>query len=164
MAEPFNSINGYTTGIPPIPIVDSNGNVVTNVNTLSGNVSANKVYANSYWYANGDPLLAPAGGNSGELQFNNNSSLGGISGTNYDGNILVLGNIAQISITGGNNGYFLQTDGAGNLSWAAGGGGGGNGTPGGSNSQIQFNDAGTFGGDVGFTYNKTTNKIGRAHV
>ena len=68
MAEPFNSINGYTTGIPPVPVIDGNGNVITNVNTLSGNVSANKVYANSYWYANGDPLQAPAGGNVGELQ------------------------------------------------------------------------------------------------
>ena len=37
------------------------------------------------------------------------------------------------------------------LSWAAGGGGGG-GSPGGSNTQIQFNSAGTFGGDAAFTF------------
>ncbi len=37
-----------------------------------------------------------------------------------------------------------------------GGGGGGGGTPGGSDTQVQFNDSGTFGGDAGFTYNKTT--------
>lgn len=36
-----------------------------------------------------------------------------------------------------------------------GGGGGGGGTPGGSNTQVQFNDAGSFGGDSTFTYNKT---------
>ena len=33
----------------------------------------------------------------------------------------------------------------------------GGGTPGGSNTQVQFNDSGSFGGDAGLTYNKTTN-------
>lgn len=37
--------------------------------------------------------------------------------------------------------------------------GGGGGTPGGSNTQVQFNDAGSFGGDAGFTYNKTTDSL-----
>jgi hypothetical protein len=32
-------------------------------------------------------------------------------------------------------------------------------TPGGSNQQIQFNDNGSFGGDVDLTYNKTTNLL-----
>ena len=27
------------------------------------------------------------------------------------------------------------------------------------NSQVQFNDGGIFGGDSGFTYNKTTNRL-----
>lgn len=35
----------------------------------------------------------------------------------------------------------------------------GGGTPGGSNTQIQFNDSGAFGGDVDLTYNKTTNAL-----
>jgi len=38
-------------------------------------------------------------------------------------------------------------------------GGGGGGSPGGSNTQVQFNDAGSFGGDAGFTYNKTTDSL-----
>ena len=50
------------------------------------------------------------------------------------------------------NGYYLQTDVNGVLSWAAGGGGGGGGSPGGSNTQIQFNNAGAFGGDAAFTF------------
>ena len=49
------------------------------------------------------------------------------------------------------NGYYLQTDTNGVLSWAAGGGGGG-GSPGGSNTQVQFNNAGAFGGDAAFTF------------
>jgi len=36
-------------------------------------------------------------------------------------------------------------------------GGGGGGTPGGSNTQVQFNDGGAFGGNAQFTYNKATN-------
>jgi Chaperone of endosialidase len=31
--------------------------------------------------------------------------------------------------------------------------------PGGSNTQVQFNDSGVFGGDVDFTYNKTSNLL-----
>jgi hypothetical protein len=51
------------------------------------------------------------------------------------------------------NGYYLQTDVNGVLSWAAGGGGGGGGgSPGGSNTQIQFNNLGSFGGDAAFTF------------
>ena len=63
--------------------------------------------------------------------------------------------IENVSISGGTSGYYLQTDGAGVLSWAS-GGGGGSGSPGGVNTQIQFNDAGLFGGNTGFTFNKTT--------
>jgi hypothetical protein len=36
------------------------------------------------------------------------------------------------------------------------GSGGGSATPGGSNTQVQFNDASAFNGDAGFVYNKTT--------
>lgn len=36
---------------------------------------------------------------------------------------------------------------------------GGSGTPGGSDTQVQFNDSSSFGGDAGLVYNKTTNKL-----
>lgn len=54
-AQPFNSIGGFSTGIPEVVIVDSSGNVVTNVLT-SGNVAATTVYAGSYKLANGVSL------------------------------------------------------------------------------------------------------------
>lgn len=57
----------------------------------------------------------------------------------------------------GTAGYVLTTDGAGNLSWAVGGGGGG--TPGGANTQVQFNSAGAFGGDPEFTWTTGTNTL-----
>ena len=69
-------------------------------------------------------------------------------------------NIANTHISGGTNGYVLQTDGAGNLTWTAQSGGGGNGTPGGSNTQLQFNNAGNFGGIVGTTYDGANFTLG----
>ena len=39
------------------------------------------------------------------------------------------------------------------------GGGGGNGTPGGSNSQVQFNQAGNFGGSANLTFNSVTGAL-----
>ena len=158
-ADPFNSITGYTVGIPPVPVIDGSGNVVSNFLNLTGNVTANKVYANLYYYSNGQPFNASPGGSNTQLQFNDNGLLGGIPNVTWDGSILTLGNVSTLSIGGGTNGYFLQTDGTGNLTWAAGAGGGGNGTLGGANTQVQFNDAGTFGGDAGFTYNKNTNTL-----
>ena len=54
-----------------------------------------------------------------------------------------LGNVGNITITGGSSGYVLSTDGLGNLSWVA-QSGSGNGTPGGSNTQVQFKDNGFY--------------------
>jgi hypothetical protein len=69
-----------------------------------------------------------------------------------------LGAVGNVVITGGNNGFYLQTDGSGNLAWVS-GGGSGNGETGGSNTQIQFNDGGNFGGSGALTFNKTTNTL-----
>ena len=77
-------------------------------------------------------------------------------------------NIANVHIYGGVNGYVLQTDGTGNLTWTAQiGGTPGNGSPGGANSQIQFNNAGNFGGVVGTSYdgaNFTLGNIGNVKL
>jgi hypothetical protein len=160
-SEPFYSLGGFSVGIPPVQVIDSNGNLVTNVLALSGNVSANKIYANSFFYANGQPFSGGGngtpGGSNTQLQFNNDGSFAGIPNVTWNGNILSLGNVSALSISGGTDGYFLQTDGAGNLTWAEGGNGGG--TPGGSNTQVQFNDDGVFAGNTAFTFNKTTNVL-----
>jgi len=165
-SEPFNSLGGYTVGIPPVPVVNSTGTVVANVN--NDYVLANTVLTNNLRYANGQSFIP---GSNTQLLFNNNVCIGASanltfnSTTNYltTTNLNVtgetsLGDISNVSILGGLNGYVLQTDGLGTLTWtASGGNGGGNGSPGGSNTQVQFNDAGTFAGDAGFTYDQTTN-------
>lgn len=141
-SEKFNSLTGYTVGIPPIDVVDSNGNVVTNVLTPSGNVSANAIYANSFFYANGQPFNPGGvpGGNTYDIQFNDNGNFGGSNVFTFDsssntvtlngsfvttGN-MNLGDISNVTITGGFPGYVIVTDGSGNLSWAAPGGTGTN--------------------------------------
>lgn len=101
-----------------------------------------------------------AGGSNTQLQYNNQQLLDGIPTATYDGSNLSLGNVGNIKITGGVNGYVLQTDGTGNLDWTAMSGGGGNGTPGGANTQIQYNDNGLFGGNTGFTFNEITGNVG----
>jgi hypothetical protein len=107
-----------------------------------------------------NPSISPgAGGNIGELQYNDGSLLAGIPTATYTSGNLALGNVANLKITGGTNGYVLQTDGTGNLDWAAMAGGGGNGSPGGSNTQIQYNDNGTFGGNAGFTFNEVSGNV-----
>ena len=67
--------------------------------------------------------------------------------------------IGNLHISGGTNGYVLQTDGTGNLTWTAQTGGSGNGVPGGANTQVQYNDAGAFGGQAGFTFDNSSNVL-----
>ena len=55
--------------------------------------------------------------------------------------------------TAGSAGQFLSTDGSGNTSWTAAGSGG---TPGGATTQVQYNNAGAFGGAAGFTFDGTS--------
>ena len=43
-------------------------------------------------------------------------------------------------------------------------GGGGSGTPGGSDTQVQFNDGGSFGGDPDFTFTKASNLLRVANI
>jgi len=150
-AEYFNSLGGFSAGIPEVPVVDANGNVISNFNNLYGNVSANKIYANNFYFPNGAPFTPGAGGSNTQLQFNSSGGFGGVPNATWNGNVLSLGNLSELSIGGGSSGYFLRTDGNGVLEWVE---GVSNTTPGGSNTQVQFNDAGALAGNNGFTFNK----------
>lgn len=167
-ADAFNSLTGYTVGIPAVQIVNSAGVVVGNINTTY--VISGSVFTDNLRYANGQRYVP---GSNTELVFNDANTFGASADLTFDKdtsfltvtNLAVpgttnLGDASQVSILGGQNGYLLQTDGLGTLTWVApGGGGGGNGDPGGSNTQVQYNNAGTFGGDPGFTYNDVTNTL-----
>ena len=65
--------------------------------------------------------------------------------------LFLKGRLYDNNNSGGSAGQVLITDGGGTLSWST----LSTGTPGGSTTQVQFNDAGAFGGDAGLTYDKT---------
>ena len=132
-ADKFNSLGGYSVGIPPIPVIDANGNVITNVLVTSGNVTAANIYAANYYYANGRPFNAggnPVGPNT-SIQFNGNGQFDGSANLTFNNvtNLLTtsnfnvtglsnLGPVSNITITGGGTGYLLSTDGNGALQWS----------------------------------------------
>lgn len=107
---------------------------------------------------------ANPGGLDTQLQFNANGSFGGIPTVTYDGIKLSLGTTDEVSIGGGTNGYVLQTDGTGNLSWTAQTGSGGNAVAAGANTQIQFNDGGLLNGNAGLTFNKVSGTLTTVNV
>jgi hypothetical protein len=183
-ADQFNSLGGFSVGIPEISVIDTNGNVVTNVLALQGNVAANSVFANNYLFANGQPFSgggnATAAGSNTEVQFNNAPLLGaspnftfntdtntltiignivsnGLSATNVsfvDGSEVNLGSVNELKISGGTISQVLTTDGNSNLSWTTVAS-----VVGGNNTQIQFNDNGVFNGSDKFTFDKTTGNV-----
>lgn len=92
------------------------------------------------------------GGFNGDLQYNNNGSLGGSAATtDAEGDITVPGFLSVASTlfdqtgSAGRTGQFLQTTVNGVL-WATTSGSGG--SPGGSSGDIQFNSGSSFGGST----------------
>ena len=155
-----------------ISTVSTGNYYLTMANALTGNIatSANSVFvANT---ANGAitattfvGALSGAATTAGTVTTaaqGNITSLGTLTGLTSTGVVnftgasnVSLGSNANIKITGGTTGQVLSTDGSGNLSWATSGGG----TPGGANTQVQFNDSSAFGGNAGLTFNKTTTTL-----
>lgn len=107
----------------------------------------------------------PAGA-AGEVQFNggysfaasNNFTFNTSTNTLTTNNFVATGNsnlgdATNVAIAGGTSGYVLSTDGSGSLSWVAQATGA---TVAGSNTEVQFNDSGSFGASANFVYNGTT--------
>jgi len=127
---------------------------VTNLNIVLGGSANPGSPANSLQYNNGGAF----GGVSSAIFSNGVLNLTAVGNFIANGNVS-LGNVNNVKIDGGINGYILQTDGTGNLSWTVMTGGGGNGVPGGANNQIQYNDGGLFGASAGFTIDPTNNNV-----
>jgi len=92
-----------------------------------------------------------------------NGTITATGNISFTGANVSLGDASNLKITGGTAGYFLATDGAGNLSWGAASGGGGVSATG-SNTQIQFNDGGVLGASANLVFNKTTNTFTTGRV
>ena len=142
-----NAAQPNITSVGVLTSLTSSGNIAASGTLSGGNVSASGTVSTTNLTILGNATIA----NTFTANANSIVNFSVASDVN-------LGTLANITITGGVNGYVLSTDGAGNLSWTA-GGGGGNGTPGGSNTQIQYNDIGTFGGSPFFTFNEATTTV-----
>jgi hypothetical protein len=156
-AQPNITSVGTLTGLTLTGILSSNSNVSTSANITANNIN----FSRTLYGANGVFV--------GNVSISGNLTVGSLGGTltalsnvnTASSPNVNLGSVSNIHIDGGYNGYFLQTDGTGNLTWAqaGNGGGGGNGNPGGSNTQIQYNDSGSFGGSPYFIFNESTKNV-----
>ena len=154
----------------------SNTNAGAYLSTYTGNLTAgnadlgNAVIAN-YFVGNGSQLTgltATSATTAGTVTTNaqpNITSVGTLTSLNVSGNVnftgpnVSLGNVSNLHITGGTNGYVLITDGNGNLSWAAGASGSGNANVAGSNTQIQYNDGTNLAASANLTFNNTSKTL-----
>lgn len=85
------------------------------------------------------------------------------SGTNTGDQTNITGNAGTVTtisgrITAGAN-VTITGSGTAASPYSIAASGGGGGSPGGSDTQVQFNDGGAFGGDAGMTYSKATNTL-----
>ena len=162
---------------PGIILTDNTGELTISALQSGGTVSQVTISSNALVINN--PTITTAGRISIDLPLNlsivgNITNSGNIvtSGnitTNSDisaiGNINVVGNLvasspSKLKISGGTSGYFLQTNGAGGLSWVAAPGAVGTTTAAaGSNTQVQFNDVGNIGANASLTFDKTTGNL-----
>ena len=152
----------YTNAQPNITSVGTLTTLAVSGNTTSNNLAVANTLNSQTISVSGTTFTTNLN-ITGTATFSNNAVISSAALLTVNGNLnatpsanVTLGNVANIHITGGLNGYVLSTDGAGNLSWTAGGGGGGNGVPGGSNTQVQYNDNGEFGGSAFLTFNEST--------
>ena len=126
------------------------------VSTLRGHIvsTANTFTALQTLNRSGEQLaLGSAGANSGVMSFAGSTS----------GKVTVQAAAAAgtytltLPVNDGESGQFLQTDGSGVTSWAT--ASGGSGSPGGSTTQIQYNNAGSFGGMSGTAWDDTNRAL-----
>ena len=142
--------------------------------SVTGNVSTSSNVTASYYIGNGSALSSITGGNvtgqvgnaliAGTVYTNaqpNITSLGTLNGLTSVSTVdftgasnVSLGNVSNLHITGGLNGYYLKTDGAGNLVWSV-----AIASAAGNDTEIQFNDGGAVNASAGLTFNKTSNTL-----
>ena len=97
-----------------------------------------------------------SGGGSGEVFVPGTVGYVSVVGNIIGGNILTAG---VVSATGNVAGNFFIGNGS-QLTGISGGGG----SPGGANTQIQFNDASAFGGNANLTFNNSTGNVNLGNV
>lgn len=110
-ADPFNSVGGYTVGIPPVPIIDENGNLtvpsatiggvnITGEAVIGGNITANLFIGDFQGNISGN-IVVP--GQNTQVLYNNNGSAGADNSFLYDyagtGTVTIKNDLIANSIT-----------------------------------------------------------------
>jgi len=141
----YFQIQTTTAGASTITTVDDGGAAAHLTFAVDGDINLNPVGTN-----------VVVGGNisgSGTLQAVGNVTFG--AALNVTGAVTLAG-AASGSQAGPSSFLAVNSAGLVVLDEPAGGGGG---SPGGSDTQVQFNDSDSFGGDSGLTFNKTSNVL-----
>jgi len=140
--------NGLTVGLATIDA--ATGNLISK-NANLGNIASANFFAGS-----GANLSNIAGANvTGTVANATHAATANTVTTAAQPNITSVGTLTSLIVTGNTSTGGILTD---NIFYA-------NGTPyvfavpGGSNTQVQFNDGGSFGGNTGFTFNKSTGAL-----
>lgn len=155
----ITSLSQMGTTIPGptlVPVVDMSGVPTTKKATIANIANAILSQAgNGYAYAAKANLANTAGsaGSVSNASQPNITSVGTLTSLTVSGTTN-LGAVGNVIISGGANGQLLTTNGNGELSWSTVGT-----SVAGANTQVQFNDAGDFGGSANFVFDKTTNNL-----
>jgi hypothetical protein len=118
-------------------------------------VTEGTIYKDTQWkLTTNDPIVI----GTTPLVFEQNSAYA--FGNIYANGTAVLADAVggTVSFAAGTNITIVGNNTSKTVTFSASGGGGG-GTPGGADTNVQFNDGGSFGGTAGFTFDKTTNAV-----
>lgn len=157
-------VSGLGTGVATFLGTPSSSNLAAALTDKTGTGSA--VFANSPAFVDDITLgTQGAAGTQGAIILANTAN-GSYQTTVKASNSATVAWTFTLPVTAGTNGYVLSTDGFGNTAWVAQSGGGGTGSPGGSTTQIQYNNAGVFAGDAAFAWDDTNKAltVGKASI
>lgn len=167
--KPFNSVNGFSVGETPTPVILANGDITTGNATLTGNLAANNVLTDNLRYANGVPwdFQQAAGTGNYQIQYNLNNDFGASPNFTFDptsnlltvvGNLSVSNtanvgniNVGNLAATGNITANRIDANYYGNV-YA-------NTILTGSNTGVTYNDNGVLTVSSTFTFDKTSNLV-----
>lgn len=151
------------TGLNTLPNVNANTTLVSVDLTLDETLQTNVQSLANFILAEAGNLF-PVANVANTVRNNaqpNITSVGTLTSVTSTGTInfnsasnVSLGNVSNLHILGGSNGYVLHTDGNGTLYWDE-----DYAYPGGPNLAVQFKNNNTFDGSANFTFNPSSNTL-----
>jgi hypothetical protein len=151
------SIGQSLAGAGSFSTLSASSNVTfTNAPVLSSLTASKPVFTDASKGLSSSGTVPLNQGGTGETT--KTAAFDALAPTTTKGDLIVSDGGDNIRLAVGTNNYVLTADSAqtAGVKWAA----APSASPGGSDTQVQFNDGGsTFGGDAGLTYNKTTDVL-----